>query len=81
MNFNIDSAFKQNKYDAELRVVHIPFDNLMVLVKCREKLITLAFALLTKANKGRLQGVNMEGEEGGEEEVLYKILKVLQISK
>lgn len=48
MNFNIDSAFKQNKYDAELSVVHIPFDNFMVLVKCREKPVSLAFALLTR---------------------------------
>lgn len=47
MNFSIDSAFKQNKCDAELLVVHIPFDIFMVLVKCREKPITLPFALLS----------------------------------
>lgn len=77
VNFNIDSAFTQNKYDAELRVVHIPFDNLMVLVKCREKPITLAFALLTRQIKDIFKEWTWREKKG----VFYKILKVLQISK
>lgn len=51
VEFNIDSAFKQNQCDAELRVVHIPLDTFTALVKRRGKAITLSCALLTRQTK------------------------------
>lgn len=58
VEFNIDSAFKQNQCDGGLRVRHIPFDTLTVLVKRRER-------RQSHWPVHCCQGVSMEGEQRG----------------